>query len=299
MSIIIFILISCQNGNNQSNNLQTAEKVNSIKYFDYINSLPISKLPHGFPKILSQNEVKSNDDSVDYNWVGAIDKYYLINYHGARTYDICLCNSVDVEEEDSFYIFKRLKPINDTIETLLLLEDKSGKLDMITLNKYDQKIIDSLNLWDSYQGDFSIFKLFYIAKDYKITLKSFWSYEDDGHANPFERSKCEYVINENGKIISFYNQHDGIANVKLESGDDLNIKYDTLFSGEIKNHLKNGKWVEKQMTNTFLHVVSGEYVDGIKKGQWIYNQYSSNKVNVTIDSDLSELYVVISDTIIY
>jgi hypothetical protein len=313
-AIILFILSACQNENNQSDKIlndksPASNSIDSTNYSDYINTLPISKLPDGYLDILNNNELLIINDSLRYSKISSIEKkHYQLNYIGTHTYDICLCQSYDILESNydnlqdtnnKYSIFKRLKPINDTIETLLLIKDTRGKIDLITINKFNEKIIDSLNLTDSYDGDYSIFKLFYISTNYKITIKSFWNYEDDGHAEPFQRSKCEYLINANGKIISYFNQPDGIVDVKLESGNDGQRIYHTLFSGEVKNHLKNGKWVEKEMVNSALNVALGEYIDGIKKGQWIYNHYYSSSINVSIDSNWKDLFPAESDTTIY
>ncbi|WP_299251660.1 hypothetical protein [uncultured Cytophaga sp.] len=306
--LLTLILLSCQTNITHDTQIFEAHAlsiVQPVSFSDYISSISISKLPQGYEEILNQNEIKMNDDSTSYDWTSTIeDKRFQFNYTGAQTYDICVCESdaiIDngLQEEDiskdKYTIFKRLKPINDSIEAVLLLGDKDGQLDLVTICINDGEIIDSLNLNDAYDGDFMIFKLFYISEDYKITLKSFWFYEDSGHTSPFERSKCEYKINATGKIVSYFNQNDGMVDVKLETVEAGKSIYHTLFSGEIKNHLKNGTWIEKKIINSFLNVATGNYVDGVKDGMWITNQYYNKSINIDLHESLSDY----SDTIVY
>ena len=151
LSIILLVLYSCEHKYNKSDQkLNTTDlihsvSIDSIKYSDYVNSLPISQLPDGYTEILNNHEYSINDEQKSYQKVSTIqNKRYQIKYTGAQTYDICLCSPNDIYEVNDYKytIFKRLKPINDSIETLLLLRDKSGKIDIITINKYDEKIID-------------------------------------------------------------------------------------------------------------------------------------------------------------
>lgn len=139
-----------------------------------------------------------------------------------------------------------------------ILNPKNRTIEQYCLNIYDnKKLLNRYNIGYVYYGDlYETSKVWYIDDNYTISNRIITGVA--GNNETYVGSLKKYKINENGILVSYFDQ----SNESYISDTQ---------KGLIKNHLKEGVWIEKRINYKYVNselYVQGNYTKGLQTGLW-------------------------------
>lgn len=141
--------------------------------------------------------------------------------------------------------------------------------------KKDDEYIKRYNIGYTHYGDLtSTTKHWYIDKHYIIHTRIVGDVA--GNEGSYMQDLKKFSITEAGNLVDYFDVTNGDYETEAENGS-------------IKNHLKNGLWVEKKPNYGYLNTetyVKGEYSNGLPVGKWEYYDLE------TIEEVSDEGYVI-------
>lgn len=275
-TVLLFLFSCCSKAQTENKSINTEAHSDKGSFFFNTNKADCIRLPFGYSDISKRLTVDSIlsviQDENKLKEINALQFEKTIKKDLVllpEEYDVFLPFSTDVNEkydrikmatdflcygDYSVYfmsVFNTVRYAQPFIEKMYLISTKDGKL------------IDMKRIYLHHQGEmgFANYTLFNIDKNYIISLQDYEFTENPFHLKPLNK----YHILPSGKFARYYD-HDGPYKNDEEQG-------------MVKNHHKEGKWIESK-SNGYLDLqkypeftdpytyLEAEYKNGLPTGTW-------------------------------
>ena len=273
------LLISCQTKSKPVAKTQQRAETDTVQtdttlLFNIDTAGYLLQLPMGNPDMLKRwkNVDKTNDIYRPYIYPFAAN--FCDSFLCGKTvkYDSSLFKEEYNEElpmslynvKPNVSISKKILQKDNYLIYLACSEVSKYTVKVFLLTVKDNLVIDSKTIYSNYFGEsgYTYSRVFHIDGEYKLSIRKYESSEDGLFQSPL----TQYILDSSGHFVQYYAK-DGIYKTKEEQG-------------LIKNHLREGKWIEKK-SNMMLYAnyyalyekneytyLESEYKAGVPVGEW-------------------------------